>query len=486
MSHPQQAQEPAGAAEEGTPEPGRWLTLVLLCLAQFILIIDITVVQIALPSIGADLGLGREPLTWVVTTYTLCFGGFMVLGGRLGDAYGARRLLLTGLTVFTAASLACGLSQGAALLIAGRAAQGIGAALVSPAALAIIVTTFRGTERNRALAVWGAIGAAGIAIGVILSGALTAGPGWQWIFFINVPIGILVLVVVPLIVRRDQEQARQHIDLPGALLVTLATALLVYGLIAAGDSGWGAAKTLLPVIAALVLYAVFAAIEGRVTAPLMRLKTLGRRPVIAGTTVIMIATTLTISMFFLSSLYLQQTRAFGSLKTGLTFLPVAITTAAGAYLGAQLIGRFGAKIVATAAFAVAAVGTALMTQVSVTGNAAAELLPGFLIASFGIGPAFVAATGTALASVPSDEAGVASGMVNTFHELGGAVGVAVMSTVAAASISSLNPNSAGYSTAFLVCAILAAVAAVVASVLVPAGKPDAPMHGHGHGHGHGH
>jgi MFS family permease len=297
MSHPQHTQESAHGATEEVAGSSRWLTLVLLCLAQFILIIDITVVQIALPSIGVDLNLGREALTWIVTTYTLCFGGLMVLGGRLADTYGARRILLIGLTVFTVASLASGLSTGAELLIAGRAAQGIGAALISPAALAIIVTTFHGTERNRALAVWGAMGAAGIAVGVILSGALTAGPGWEWVFFINVPIGMVALIAVALIVRPDQQRARQRVDVPGAFTVTLATALLVYGLIAAGDSGWGAAKTLLPISVAMLLYVAFVLIEGHVTAPLMRLKTLTRRPVVAGTVIIMIATALTISMF---------------------------------------------------------------------------------------------------------------------------------------------------------------------------------------------
>jgi EmrB/QacA subfamily drug resistance transporter len=485
MSHSHQTPDSTVQVDTEThAPPRRWLVLVLLCLAQFMLIIDITVVQVALPSIGKDLGLGREALTWVVTTYTVCFGGLMVLGGRLGDTFGARRLLLVGLTVFTVASLVCGLAVGAGMLITGRAAQGIGAAMLSPAALAIIVTTFQGSERNRALAAWGAIGAAGMAAGVILSGVLTAGPGWEWIFYINVPVGVLIFVTVPLLVRQDPARARQRLDVPGALVVTLATALLVYGLINAGDSGWNATETLVPIVAAALLYLGFGAIERRVEEPMMRTDTLTRRPVVAGTAVITIATALTIGMFFLSSLYLQRTREFSALETGLTFLPVAIVTAAGAHLGAKFVGRFGARIVAAGAFLIAAVGTGLMTQVSDDGNVYTELLIGFLIASFGIGPAFVAAFGTALGSVPEDEAGVASGIVNTFHELGGAIGVAVVSTVAASSISSNIPNSGGFSDAFLVCAIGAIVAAAGTLALVPPGK--SAMAGHGHGHGHGH
>lgn len=484
MTHTERTDRADHEIESQQAGSSRWLTLTVLCLIQFILIIDITVVQIALPTIDADLSLGRDALTWVISTYTVCFGGLMVLGGRLADARGARRLLLVGLAIFTAASLLCGLSQNAALLLTGRAAQGVGAAVVSPAALSIIVRTFRGAERNRALAVWGTLGAAGIAVGVVLSGALTGGPGWRWVFFINVPIGVLVFAAVPFIVRRDRSRAQQPVDVPGGLIVTLATGLLVYGLIAAGDSGWATPRTLVPIAVALLLYLGFVSIENRVRVPLMRIETLTRRPVVAGTSVIMIATVLTISMFFLSSLYLQQTRSFTPLRTGLLFLPVAIATAAGAHLGAQLIARLGARTVAVLSFVVAAAGAALMMQVAVDGNPYRQLLPGFLLASFGIGPAFVAATSTALGNVPADEAGVASGIVNTFHELGGGVGVAVMSTVAAASISSPSPTAEGYQQAFLLCAVLAAVAAALALMLVPSGAPSNATAGHGHGHGH--
>jgi EmrB/QacA subfamily drug resistance transporter len=480
MSH-EHAQTASMAVE--APPSRRWPALAFLCLAQAMLIVDITVVQVALPSIGGDLGLGREALTWVVTTYTLCFGGLMVFGGRLADAFGARRTLGVGLALFTVASLICGLAPGGELLIAGRALQGVGAALMSPSALAIITTTFEGTERNRALGVWAAIGGTGAALGVLLSGILTAGPGWEWVFFVNVPIGLVVLGALPTVVRPERPRTvRQRVDVPGALVVTFATALLIYGITGAGDAGWAAVGTLLPLAAAAVCYAGFIAIERTVDAPLMRPRTLARRPVAAGTFVMLIATGLLLAMFFLSTLYLQQIREFSALMTGLFFLPVAIAITIGAQAGSHLIGRIGGRPVAAAAFALTAIGLGLMTQISTDGNVYLDLLPGFLIAAVGIGPAFVTATATTLANVPHGEAGVASGVINTFHELGGAIGVAVVSTVAAAGITSHTPNLDGFTNAFTLCAVTAAAAAVIALTLLPPGKPSGAAVGHGHAH----
>jgi EmrB/QacA subfamily drug resistance transporter len=470
-------------ATTGAPSDSqRWLALAVLCFAQFMLIVDITVVQVALPSIGADLHLGREALTWVVTTYTLCFGGLMVLGGRLADALGARRTLPIGLALFTAASLICGLAPGGGLLIAGRAAQGIGAALLSPAALAIITTTFHGAERNRALGVWAGIGGTGAALGVLLSGVLTAGPGWEWVFFINVPVGVLVLALLPIVVRFPRGRTeRQRVDVPGAFVVTAATALLIYGFIGAGDSGWAATGTLLPLAGAVILYAVFVAVERSVRAPLMRPQTLARRPVTAGTFVMLVATGLLLGMFFLSTLYLQQVRGFSALKTGLIFLPVAIALAVGAQAGSHLIGRIGGRPIAAAAFGLTAVGIGLMTQISADGSVYTEFLPGFVLAGLAIGPAFVTATATTLANVPHGEAGVASGVINTFHELGGAIGVAIVSTVAASSIT--GGSLGGFTDAFTFCALAAVAAAGVALAVVPGGKPAGAAVGHGHMHG---
>ncbi|WP_040453891.1 MULTISPECIES: MFS transporter [Kribbella] len=481
MTHQSPQQTPPVA---GRADPRRWITLTLLAFAQFMLIVDITVVQVALPSIGDDLGLGRESLTWVVTTYTLVFGGLMILGGRLADVFGARRMLLTGLGVFTLASLAAGLATNAGLLIAGRAAQGIGAALMSPAALSILTTRFHGKDRTRALGVWAAIGGTGAAIGVLLGGLLTAGPGWQWVFIINVPIGVLVLALIPRLVAADVDRERQSIDVPGAMLVTGATALLIYGLVHAGEAGWTSAGTLAALAGAAIGYGMFVLVETRVAVPLMRIQTLTRRPVVSGTFLMLVATGLLLGLFFLTSLYFQHLLRFSPLKTGLLFLPVALAITVGAQAAAHLISRVGGRVIAVASFSLVAAGAALLTQVSPGDSVATSVLPGFLLAAIGIGPVFVTATTTTLANVPTPEAGVASGVVNTFHELGGSIGVAVVSTIAAASLSTPDGAAAsvdGFTDAYLACAVAAGAAALVALVLVPGGKPAAVV-GHGHGH----
>ncbi|MFI9591759.1 MFS transporter [Nonomuraea sp. NPDC052265] len=460
-----------------------WAVLALLCLAQFMLIVDITVVQVALPAIGGDLALGREALTWVVTTYTLCFGGLMVLGGRLADAVGPRRTLLAGLALFTAASLVCGLADDGGTLIAGRALQGVGAALLSPAALAVITTVFQGERRARALAVWAAIGGSGAAVGVLLGGVLTDGPGWMWVFFVNVPIGLLVLAAVPAVVPAapGAHGGGGRVDVVGALLVTLATALLIYGLVSAGDGGWGAVGTVLPLAGAALSYVAFVLVERSVRAPLMRVETLARRPVVSGAFVMLVATGLMLGLFFLSSLYLQHVLGFSPLRTGLTFLPVAVAITVGAHLGGRLIGRVGGRPVAVASFALTAVGAALMTRVSPEAGAFTTLVPGFVLAAVGIGPAFVTATTTTMANVPPGENGVASGVINTFHELGGSIGVAVVSTVAASSLGR-GAGIGGFTSGLVLCAVVAGVAAVISLGLVPPGRPAGAFVGHGHGH----
>ncbi|MGW7216493.1 MFS transporter [Streptomyces collinus] len=467
-------------AEHDPPPPAdlrRWAALALICLAQFMLILDVTVVNVALPDMAADLGLGRETLTWVVTAYTLCFGGLMLLGGRLADALGARRTLLVGLALFTAASLVTGLAQSAPALLGGRIGQGVGAALLSPAALSIVTTTFHGAERNKALGVWAAIGGTGSAAGVLLGGALTDGPGWQWAFFVNVPVGLLLLAALPTLVpARAPQPAR--LDVPGALLVTTGTAALIYGLVKAGDAGWAAASTLLPLAGAAVAYAAFAGVERTSRAPLMDLRMFTRRPVLAGAFLMLIATGLLIAYFFLGSIYLQHIRGFSALKTGVVFLPVAVGTGIGAHLASRLVGRIGSRPTAVAGMAVAAVGTIPLTRLSETGGVYGGLLSGFVIASLGLGAVFVTATTTALGMVGHREAGLASGVVNTFHEVGGSVGVAVVSTVAASGFE--RGSVEGFGDAFTVCAVAAAIGAVVSLGLVPRGKPQSTGGPHVH------
>ncbi|MEU3253403.1 MFS transporter [Streptomyces sp. NPDC006997] len=459
------------------PDPRRWAALALLCVAQFMLILDVTVINVALPDMAVDLELGRTTLTWAVTAYTLCFGGLMLLGGRLADALGARRTLLAGLAVFTAASLVTGLAQDAPALLGGRIAQGVGAALLSPAALSLVTTAFHGAERTRALGVWAALGGSGAAAGVLLGGALTEGPGWRWVFYVNVPVGLAVLVALPALVpARPPRPAR--LDLPGALLVTSGTAALIYGLVEAGDSGWTGSGTLLPLASAVVLYAVFGAVERTSRAPLMDLRMFTRRPVQAGAFLMLVATALLIAFFFLGSVYLQHARGFGPLETGLVFLPVAVATGLGAHLGSRLVGTLGSRPTAVAGLLVAAAGCAPLTRLSDTGSVYAVLLPGFAVASLGIGAVFVTATTTALALVDHQEAGLASGVVNTFHEVGGSIGVAVVSTVAATGIE--RGTVGGFTDAFTLCAVAAAVAAVLSLALVPRGKPQPTGGPHAH------
>jgi EmrB/QacA subfamily drug resistance transporter len=462
------------AEESIRPDPNRWRALALLSVAQFMLILDITVVTIALPSIGADLDLSRATLTWVVTAYTLMFGGLMLLGGRAADIFGARRLVLTGLTIFTASSLVAGLSVNAEMLIGGRIGQGIGAALLSPAALSIVTTTFHGTERNKALGVWGALGGTGAAVGVLLGGLITAGPGWEWIFYINVPIGLAVLAALPSVVRTHRtDLAPRRIDLPGAAAATLATAAAIYGLINAGDYGWAATSTLVPLVIAAALYGGFVVIEGAVRSPLVNLQILARRRVVAGAFLMLVATGLLIAGFFVGSFYLQHLRGYSALTTGLLFLPVAVGTIIGAHSASRAVGRIGPRRVAGSALAIAAIGAG----VPAIWSTPATVVLGISLAAAGLGATFVAATTTALSDVQHHEAGVTSGVLNTFHEIGGAVGVAAISTIAAASLTAQGTvATTGFTNAFTFSAITAALAALVALVVVPAGRISGSAH----------
>jgi EmrB/QacA subfamily drug resistance transporter len=468
------------------PDQRRWWALVLLALAQFMVILDVTVVNVALPSIGADLHLDRASLTWVVTAYTLCFGGLMLLGGRMADTLGRRRMFLAGLGLFTAASAASGLAQAGQVLIAARAGQGVGAALLSPTALAIITTTFHGQERNRALGIWAAIAGAGAAVGVLAGGLLVQYASWQWVFFINLPVGGAVAAAVPAVVAAaPPAPPTRRVDLPGALTATLATGAVIYGLVQAGSQGWGAAATLLPLAAGLGLAAVFVAIERAAPQPLVPLGLLARRPLVAGQLVMLTASGLLLASFFLSTLFLQRLLGYTALGTGLVFLPVALATIVGSHLGAQAVSRLGPRPVAAAAFILTAAGGLLLSRLPADASMPLDLLPGFLLVAAAAGAGFVVATTTAMAHVDQAQAGLTSGLLNTGHELGASLGVAVVSAVAAASVTSDPlagpPPVDGFDRAFLTLALLAAVAAVVATWLLPSGRlpaTDGPVFAH--------
>ena len=459
---PPRPQEPA--------DPRRWKALAVLSLAQFMLILDLTVVNVALPDLGADLGLSRTAFTWAVSAYTLFFGGLMLLGGRLADVFGSRPVVLTGLVVFTLASLVSGLAQNGALLIGGRIGQGVGAALLSPAALSAITDIFHGEERNRALSVWASIGGIGFAAGVLIGGILTTGLGWRWVFFINIPVGIALLAAIRAVVPpRRPDRADRRLDVLGAVTATAATGLFIYGMINAGDGGWADPGTLLPIAAAIVLYGAFAVVERTVRNPLMHPSLLSRRQVAAGAFLMLVASGVLIAGLFLGSQYLQHFRGLSALETGLFFLPPALATMIGAIVAGRLVGRVGTRPVAVVGLILVAIGNALLIGLSADGNVYAEALPGVVVFALGGGPLFVCATTSALGSAGRHEAGVVSGVVYTFHELGAAVCVAVASTVAAPGLTR-TPSIDGFTAAFAVFAIAAAVAAVLSLRLVPPGK----------------
>lgn len=454
------------------------LVLSLLATAQLMLVLDVTVVNVALPEIGADLALDRDSVPWVMTAYTLAFGGLMMLGGRLADLVGPRRTLLTGLTIFTAASLACSLSGSAPILIGGRIVQGVGAALLSPAALALVTASTTGQARARALAVWGALSGGGTALGVTLGGALTSAFGWQWIFAINVPIGILVLVAVPLLAPAASHSAAAtgRLDIPGAVLVTAATGAVIYGLVNAGGHGWTASSTLLPLASGIVGWVVFALVERATRAPLLKVGLLREGPVAAGAFLMVIATGLMVGGFFLGSFTLQRAHGFSPVEVGLAFLPVAVAVIAGSHVAGRLLTRIPARSVAVAGLALAAAGEAMVA----TFDTPAGVIGGLAVAALGIGPTFVTAFTSALATAGTGTAGLRSALVSTFHELGGAIGVAVLSTVVGGALTASRVTAQDFTAAFTVGAIAAAVAAVVAAVLVPSVVRPSGSHGHAH------
>jgi EmrB/QacA subfamily drug resistance transporter len=444
------------------PHPQRWRILGLLGVAQLMLILDVTVVAIALPHIGADLALDREALTWVVSGYTLAFGGFLLLGGRAADVFGARRLVLAGLLVFAGASLLAGLATSGSVLLAGRVTQGLAAAMLAPAALSQVVTLFDGDERNRALGIWSALGAGGAALGVLLGGVLTAGPGWRWVLFVNVPIGLLlVLGLWTRLPALPTPYARGRLDLIGAALVTAATGTLIYALIRAGDRGWGTTTTAALIVLAALLYAAFALRQRMAATPLMDLRLLARRPVTTGTLLIFVATALTITVFFLGTFYFQNYRGFGALRTGLLFLPVAVATMIGANVAGRLIGAVGARALGSGGLLVAALGMA----VPALADGTPAITIGVSIVGAGAGIVFVVASATTLGQIEPQEAGLASGILSTFHEFGASLGAAVVSSMAAASIAGTTYD--GFERGFTTGAALAAAAAVVAFVGIP-------------------
>ncbi|QLE75420.1 MFS transporter [Streptomyces rectiverticillatus] len=471
MHDPQDPVRDTDEAEESA-DPRRWKALAVICMAQFMLMLDATVINVALPALSTDLGLGRVAFTWAVSIYVLFLGGLLLLGGRLADIFGARSMVLTGLVVFILASLANGLAQGEDMLIAGRACQGVGAALLSPAALRALTAMFHGPERNKALGVWSSLGGIGFAVGLLAGGLLTSGPGWRWVFFINIPIGVGLLAAIrALVPERRTQSADRRVDVLGAVTATAATGSFIYGMINAGNHGWADTGTLVPIAAAVVLYGVFAFVERVVPNPLMRAGVLARGPVATGAFLMLTAAGVAGGDLFITSQYLQHFRDYSALATGLFFLPVAVATVIGATVGGRLVGSIGTRPVAFGGLALVAVGNGLLIGLSAHGSVYAQALPGAFLFAVGAGSMFVAATTAALAGVAQHEAGLVSAIVYTFNPIGSAVLVGVGSTVAAAGLTS-TPSVDGFTRAYTLFAAVAAVAAVAALIFVRSRDPQ--------------
>jgi EmrB/QacA subfamily drug resistance transporter len=462
----------------------KWLALALLASVQFMVVLDIAIVNVALPSIQTDLGFSQENLQWVISAYALFFGGFLLLGGRTADIVGRRRLFVVGLIVFSAASLLSGLAWSDQALIVARAAQGLGAAMITPAALAILMTTFQeGRERNTALGVWGAVGAFGAVAGVLLGGILTDLLSWEWIFFINVPVGLAAVALTPMLLAESRDTGIRSFDAPGAVLVTSGMVTLVYTITQANQYGWGSLETIGLFSLAGVLLAAFAAWEARVKEPLMPFSIFRIRTVAAANISGLILGTVSFSMFLMLTLYMQQVLGYSPLKTGLAYLAVAGTAIIWSTVAAQLVTRIGVKPVIVAGMAFLTAGLVYFTQVSVGGSYVGDLLPGFLLIAVGLGFSFVPISIAALAGVQASEAGLASGLFNTSQQIGGALGIAALSAIATSTTENGVASGTavpvaltnGFENAFIWGGIIAAVGILVGLVLVRQSDLEAPV-----------
>jgi EmrB/QacA subfamily drug resistance transporter len=454
----------------------RWLTLAIVGAAFFMTVLDVAIVNVALPSIQDDLNVRETTVQWVLIAYSITFGGFLLLGGRMADLLGRKRIFIVGLVLFTLASLVCGLANDISVLIGARAVQGIGAAIISPAALSIVTTTFEeGAERNKALGIWGALGGSGAAAGVLFGGILTKYLGWEWIFYVNVPVGALVLgLTLPIVPESRAELGHRRFDAAGAITVTGGLALLVYAISKAPVVGWGSARTILFLIASIAILAVFVLIELRSRAPLMPFRIFRIRSLLAANVVGFLLGAVIFANFLVLTLYVQQVLGWSALKTGITFLATAGTTVIWAGVAQALTTRFGPRPVIVIGLLVLAASMGWYTQIPVSGHYWPDLLPAYLTFALGLAFSFVPVTIAALAQVAPEEAGLASGLINTNQQIGGAIGVAVASTIFVSSANALlktghSPAEAytsGYQDAFWALIGLALLGALAAFVLL--------------------
>jgi EmrB/QacA subfamily drug resistance transporter len=451
-------------------DPQRWKALAVLGVAYLMVVLDVSIVNVALPSIQTDLNFSPENLQWVISGYSLTFGGFLLLGGRVGDLLGRRWLFMVGLGAFALFSLACGLATSSGMLIAFRALQGLAGAILSPSVFSIVSVTFReGSERNKALGILGAIAGSGAAIGVLAGGVLTEYAGWEWIFFVNVPIGIGALFLVPLFVRESRaEDMLRNFDIAGAVTVTASLMLLVYGLTQSTNVGWSSGRTIGVLIGSAILMAAFIVIEKRSRSPLVPLSFFKRRTPTGANIIGFGLGTMVFGMFFLLSLYMQQVLGFSALKTGVGYLAVALTAVVASGIAQALVTKLGVKPVLVTGLGLLGVGLIYFTQVSVGGSYVSDLLPGFLLIGVGLGFSFVPVSIAALAGVTGKDAGLASGLINTSQQIGGALGLAILTTIATTHADNLLASgedpahafTSGYSLAFWAGAGFAAISII--------------------------
>jgi EmrB/QacA subfamily drug resistance transporter len=474
--------------ERGVPagsDRRRWLALAVIVAAQFMVVLDVAIVNVALPSIKTDLNFSQESLQWVITAYAIFFGGVLLLGGRLADLLGRRRLFMAGLVLFTVSSLLDGLSWSAGSLIAFRSLQGLGAALLSPAALSILTTTFReGRERNLALGIWGAASGSGGAAGVLLGGALTSALSWSWIFFINVPAGVLVLAVSPwLLGESHADLAHRHFDFAGAASITGGLMLLVYAMTRATQHGWATPSTIGLLAASTVLMLAFLVIEARSKAPLLPMRIFRLRTLAASNASGLLMSAAIFSQFFLLTLYMQQVLHYSALKTGVAYIALTVTIVGFSAISQALVTRLGIRPILPAGLALSAAALVLFARLPVHGHYLSDLLPAFLLSGIGLALAFVPMSIGGLTGVHQADAGIASGLINTTQQIGGAIGVALATTIATtytnrfvtAHPGTSGPGGAalthGFQIAFYVLAALALLGALLAALLVESTTP---------------
>lgn len=431
-----------------TPEKNSrlWLAFVLLAITQFMVILEFSITNVALPAIQEDFNFSQQNLQWVISAYSLTFGGFLLLGGRTADLLGRRRLFMIGHGLFSLASLICGLAQLQWMLLAARCLQGLGAAFVSPAALSLVTTTFKeGSQRNRALGIWGIVSSMGFAAGVIFGGILTDGINWRWIFFVNVPIGIITIALAPILLDRNHQQvATSHIDIAGAVTITSGFVALVYAPVQALEAGWGSFRTIFLFSVSLILFVAFIVIESRSQAPLVPLQIFRKYTLISGNIVSLLASAVVASMLFILTLYMQNILGYSASQAGFAFLPHALAAMVAAPVCSHIVNHFGVKLTLVSGMGMLSLGLLLLTQIHAHGSFVRDLLPGIVITGFGIVFCHLTVIIATISSVSSSEQGIASGIINTAQQVGSAIGVAIIVTVSTArttALSSMNANT---------------------------------------------